>query len=269
MEKLNVLLYSLIFILFAMIATLVVIMKRRASLAKKRKSSPVPPNPLKVQAEISGYPYKDDSMVINLLFTFYLSYIIFKLAKSIKINDPIDYNNIRICGILLCLIFIIFLLHDFIKKLKPFLLYDTITSSVENVPGKIIYYCEMRPYHRHSGSGLPRSNYYYLVIKYNDIYTGEEKILVTPCLKFNPSYTLATDECTIYYYKNIILAADFKPYFDTSTTPVFLEQNNSYLKYTPDSKFTPDAFLIITAILAFIMTVALFYFIMKNSALPL
>ncbi len=259
MGILMIMMYFFIVLLLVMIIALVVITIRRPSSPPKMNSTPVYPNAnaVNIQKEIQENPYLSSRIpgyIILLIFCFLATIFI---AKGMNSTYSASYNNIRICGIIMVFLVGIYLVYGLTKSLKIYLLYNKIISSGENVPGKIINYCQKITYLNHRTGSI--SIKYYLVIKYEDLYTGKEKILVTPELKFNPNNLLGTDKCTVYFYNNMVVASDFKTYLETGNAPIFLIKDNKYLKYFPDLLF------IIISILFIVTSFAMFYFIKENT----
>ena len=146
-------------------------------------------------------------------------------------------------------------LYFLIKAFKSFRIYiykKWALAKGKIVPGKILCYCKtLIGYNSYS------NNYFFnLVISYKDIYSGQEKLFLTPTLSFNPINTLGSKHCSVIIYKDLTYACDFQTNEETSQT-INLCEDNSHLR---NSKVNKD--LIhngLYAIIAFIILCILFY----------
>lgn len=174
----------------------------------------------------------------------HLTFILYMDLLMMQNKIIMDYHGLQICGIIMCLIIGIGFLYYVIKTLRIVLSYKKAINHSENVEGTIINFCE-----RTSSRG---PNSYHLIIKYNDINTGEEKILITPKLKFYPYKALASYKCNIYYYNNMIIAGNFKFHSDSNPNQVFIPRDQTYLKII-------DPFYKVLLLLALIDSIALLF----------
>ncbi len=101
-------------------------------------------------------------------------------------------------------------LYFFIKDILTINTYKTIYKKGIRVSGRIksISTESYRSYRRLHTT-------FYLGIEYFSPETGAEKNFLTPSVKFNPNLYLGSVECTVYLYKNKVLAYDFLTEEDT------------------------------------------------------
>ena len=168
--------------------------------------------------------------------------LIFPIIKNLQKPDA-NYG-MQISALILIILLDLCLLGALLKNIKIHLLYHKASINGEIVEGTIINYC-----HR-SSSKTPAC--YYVVIKYNDINTGEEKVFRTPSLSFIPYISLGSNKCDVCFYKNEIIASGFKSILDTNAGHIYLPEDNSYLNnYTTFQKAIAILALILTLVFAY------------------
>ncbi len=164
----------------------------------------------------------------RIFYVFYYLALITSLTIYTITNKTINHsNNIYDSIMTVCVGMIFWLLvpnmiYDVIKKISTRFIYKKAVAMGETTEGTIINMCMF------TSKSVPT---YFFVIKYNDNITNEERVFITPILKFSTIQNLGSNKCTVYFYKNRIIAGNFKSSLEANT-PIYIPKNNDYFKYS-------------------------------------
>ncbi len=207
---------------------------------------------------IKNNPYNWPSMILPFLFGAFGTALVFYLMWALSV-DNYAVNNKEAVPLIFILLYgfqlmCILGLLSIKKQLDPFLFRSAINKESDAL-GQIVCYCKTS-YDSHNDT---ERNNYYLVIKYKDYKTGEDKLFMTPRLSFIPEYALGSLNCKVYEYKNKAFAYDFETPADCNQMVTILEDNH-YLKDPKVCKNSGNkALLIVIAVLCFIIDLAILY----------
>ena len=192
-------------------------------------------------------------------YEFYLSLLlaIFLLPLTIIISYAACKYTLSSIGSEIAAIIFVFimwvmmshLLYDLFVNLSTYIKDKRALKNNDIISGKVMCYCKKT----NTDSDGNVSYTYYLVVKYKDINTNEDKCFLTQPFNYVPNDVLGGDDCDVYYYKNHYCAWNFVAYNDTHQ-PIELEENNSYLERSA-KKYSLIPHLIVAVLITAILVV--------------
>ena len=176
-----------------------------------------------------GYEF-DNKDIFPWIFLCILIVVLLVLPSIIAIYNN-EFINFLPAAIILAIIFVIAIISMKRQQKSHNDYREQITSAVEKgvkVVGKINDIKYVDEEFREPNREKTYIHKYKLLIEYTNPSTKEKAVFETPILSFNPIYSLASRDCSVYIYNDIVYATDFIPVKNGEKSVFFQEDDELY-----------------------------------------